>query len=217
MNKFSWYPQVGVSFNPFFTETDFKEFAAVRVEHARSLRVMALSTFGSASEWSSSHPITRGNFELLAQVTSALILLHSIALEDDRSDADAIAVEMSLLFWGIIGAAEHYLRFEEGDDWLKDWDSSLWRGGCLVRLLVGLALAARLCGRERQEMITALKRLAAYTQEICKWHMELGAEFLSADDSRRANLAGAMWKMVVDALQQLGSGAVIEVTARPTG
>lgn len=214
-DKFSWYPQVGVSFNPFFTEAEFDEFARSRAEHARSLRVMAFAAFGSAGEWSSSHPLTHGNFEFLVQATRTLILLHSIAREDDRSDAGAIAVEINLLFWRIIGAAEHYLCFEEGDDWLKDWDSSLSRGGCLVRLLVDLALAARPSGSELQEMITALTRLATSAQEICKWHMELGAEFLSVHDSRRANLAGAMWKMLVDALEQLGSGAVIQASTRP--
>ena len=93
--------------------------------------------------------------------------------EDPRIKEAKVAQHVNLLFWAIIGAAEQLLRFEEGDDWSKDWRSALDRGGLLAGVATDLALGGAAKGMERDEMIGCLARLRASVSGVRENHFDL--------------------------------------------
>jgi hypothetical protein len=209
---FDWYPQVGVSYNPIFSQAQFERFAEERIEQAAWLRRCATAAFACAAEWTSNHPLSTLNFECLVQTVKALIATYQVVLQDDRVNAAVVGAHINGLFWEMIGAAECLLRIQEEDDYLKNWDSGLKRGGCLARLLAELALAGDATSAELGEMIAALNRIGASGARISAYHLELSREvpWECSELISLASTAGALTMTVVEAATLLQARAALE-------
>lgn len=212
---FSFYPQAGVRYNPIFTETQFARFPREAVQHAADLRSCASAAFGRAAEWPSGHVLNTLNFECLIQSSHALLGLYRVAREDTRFDLGAIGSHINLLFWEIIGAAEHLLRFQDGDDYLKDWQSSFERGGLLARLAAELALAGAASPDELGEMTASLSRLSVWTAGVRDYHLEMVREVPDDVDElvEFASIAGKLAMTLGDAAARLRARLALEQTA----
>lgn len=185
-----FYPQAGVRFNPIFTDPQFAMFSRDVEEHAAQTYQMAFAAFARAADGSQGQTLIWRNFGLLTQTGTNLLSLYRIAIEDSRINSTKVGGFINLLFWAIIGAAEHLLRFGETDgDWDKDWRSAMDRGGVLARLSADLALAGAASGAERHEMATCLSRIAAWMTQVRDYHLEMIHE-MPGDLEELLGLAG---------------------------
>lgn len=170
----SFYPQAGVRFNPNFTDLQFRMFSRDVEEQAAQTYQMAFTAFARAADSSQGQTLVWRNFGLLTQTGANLLSLYRIATEDSRINSTKVGRFVNLLFWAIIGAAEHLLRFgETDDDWDKDWRSAMDRGGVLARVCADLALAGAASGAERDEMASCLSRMGTWMIKVRDYHLEM--------------------------------------------
>lgn len=201
MPKLNWYPQVGVSFNPVFTEAQLEHFARDKVEQAEWLHRCASAAFACAVE-SGDWELKMLNLEIVSQTTKDMVLLYRAACRDNRVDQEAIGLELNSLFWKIVGAPGRYLAID--DDYLVHWEW-LQCADYLVTVLVDIAVARSANGRELEQMKLALTRLGNAAQAVAEWQMQLTREAppATADDMRRAGRAVQMAALAYDAIEQL--------------
>jgi hypothetical protein len=170
----SFYPRAGVRFNPSFTDLQFAMFSRDVEEHAAKTYQMAFAAFARAADDSEGETLVWHNFGLLTQSGANLLSLYRIATEDPRINSTKVGGFVNLLFWAIIGAAEHLLCFGETDgDWDKGWRSAMDRGGILARLSADLASAGAASDFERDEMAACLSRIAAWMKKVRAYHREM--------------------------------------------
>lgn len=170
----SFYPQAGVRFNPSFTDLQFRLFSQNVELHADQTYQIAVAAFARAADDSQDQTLVWRNFSLLTQTGMNLLALYRIATEDPRINATKVGGYVNLLFWAIIGAAEHLLSFGERDgDWDKDWRSAMDRGGVFAHLCADLALARAASGVERDEMVSCLSRMGTWMIKVRDYHLEM--------------------------------------------
>jgi hypothetical protein len=212
-NMESFYPQVGVRFNPTFTQLQFAMFARDVEGYAAQTYQAAFAAFARAADGSQGPIVERRNFALLTQTGQILIALYRIAVDDARINETKVGQRINLLFWAIIGATEQLLSFDEDNgDWEKDWRSGLDRGGLFARLVTDLALAGAAVGTERDEMIDCLSRLRVSTGKVRDYHLYLIRE-VPEDFYEPLGLAaeaGRLSTMLEDAAVQLRACAALE-------
>lgn len=212
---FSFYPQAGVRFNPMFTERDFALFARDVEEHAFQTYQMAFAAFARAADSSQGPVLIRLNLDHLVQAGHSLLLLYRIASEDRRINELKVGRQVNLLYWAIIGRTEQLLRFQDGDDYLKNWHHALARGGLFARLAAELALAGAASGTELGEMIASLSRLSAWTAGVREYHLEMVRDVPEDVDDLvgLASEAGELTMTLSHAAARMHARAVLEQTA----
>lgn len=178
---------------------------------------IAFAAFARAADTSHGTQLAQLNFEFLSKSAADLLLLYRIAGEDPRIKKAKVGQHVNLLFWAIIGAAERLLRFDEGsDDWSKDWQSALDRGGLFARLATDMALAGAAEGMERDQMIGCLARLRIALTKAREFHFNLLQE-VPEDDGELVGLAaeaGRISMMLEEAVAKLRACDALETAAR---
>ncbi|MEQ7874741.1 hypothetical protein ABDK56_12135 [Sphingomonas sp. ASV193] len=171
---YSFFPQAGVRFSPSFTDLQLANYARDVETQAAHLYHMAYGAFARAADRSQGQTLVWRNFNLLTQAGANLLELYRIALDDPRIRSAKVGEFVNLLFWAIVGAAEHVLSFgETEDDWDKDWDASICNGGIIARLCADLALARAATGAERDDMASCLSRMADWMIKVRDYHLDI--------------------------------------------